>query len=87
MNGSIGATMNKAKTRQFLQHLLILGALAVAISARGDEIDRDWKCENCPSAEGWELDIKGGPAYVDDDDFRFGDYTGLDSKGSSRMRR
>jgi len=32
-------------------------------------------------SDGWEWDIEGGPAYLADDAFRFGDYTGLDEKG------
>jgi MtrB/PioB family decaheme-associated outer membrane protein len=38
-------------------------------------------CELCASSAGWELDISLGPAYVSDDSFRFGDYTGLENKG------
>ena len=41
----------------------------------------DLACELCLSSAGWELDISAGPAYVSDDSFRFGDYTGLEDKG------
>jgi MtrB/PioB family decaheme-associated outer membrane protein len=40
-----------------------------------------WTCSRCLAADGWELDIKAGPAYVGDDDYKFGDYTGLDDDG------
>ena len=47
-------------------------------TGRGDPAPRDWTCEVCLSAAGWELDIEGGPAYVNEDAYRFGDGTGLD---------
>jgi MtrB/PioB family decaheme-associated outer membrane protein len=40
-----------------------------------------WTCERCLEADGWEWDIEGGPAYLSNDAFRYGDYTGLDEKG------
>jgi len=38
-------------------------------------------CELCGPVSGWELDIKAGPGYVSGDNFRFGDYTGLEDDG------
>ena len=48
-----------------------------------DSVYENWACQRCLSAAGWEFDIDGGPAYVTDDAFRFGDYTGLDEQGFS----
>jgi MtrB/PioB family decaheme-associated outer membrane protein len=41
----------------------------------------EWSCESCALSDGWEWDIEGGTAYLADDAFRYGDYTGLDEKG------
>jgi MtrB/PioB family decaheme-associated outer membrane protein len=49
--------------------------------AFGDRPPGGWACQSCLSATGWELDIEGGPATVNEDAFRFGDYTGLDESG------
>jgi MtrB/PioB family decaheme-associated outer membrane protein len=43
--------------------------------------ERGWLCARCQTATGWELDIDAGPAYVTDDAYNFGDFTGLDEKG------
>jgi MtrB/PioB family decaheme-associated outer membrane protein len=64
----------------FYPAVLLLGAMTGAGQAE-EAGERGWACRSCPSAEGWELDIDLGPAYVNDDAFRFGDYTGLDEKG------
>ncbi len=39
-------------------------------------------CQRCATDGGWRLDLDLGPAYVADDAYRFGDYTGLDEKGT-----
>ena len=46
-----------------------------------DSPPENWNCESCPLSAGWEWDIEGGPAYLADNAFRYGDYTGLDDKG------
>lgn len=63
--------------------ILCLAVALVASFARADDAgSRDWPCTRCPSAEGWELDVEGGPAWVSDDAFPFGNYNGLDEKGT-----
>jgi MtrB/PioB family decaheme-associated outer membrane protein len=39
-----------------------------------------WLCELCTPSIGWYLDIEAGPAFVTDDAYNFGDFTGLDEK-------
>jgi len=60
---------------------LLLLAIAPRIAQADESAPRGWACQRCVPAAGWELDVEGGPAYVNDDAFRFGDYTGLDEKG------
>ena len=38
----------------------------------------DWDCPQCDASFGLDLDLKGGPAYVGDDAYRFGNQSGLD---------
>jgi MtrB/PioB family decaheme-associated outer membrane protein len=59
----------------------ILLAALTGIARAEAPVFKNWDCLRCLSAEGWELDVQGGPAYVSDDAFAFGDYTGLDSQG------
>ncbi len=40
-----------------------------------------WQCTQCAPATGWVVDLGLAPAYVGDDAYRFGDYTGLDEQG------
>jgi MtrB/PioB family decaheme-associated outer membrane protein len=56
---------------------------STGITPAAESVSNSWNCRNCPSGEGWDVDIDLGPAYVGDDAFRFGDYTGLDEKGWS----
>ena len=60
---------------------LVLLAATLGNLEADDELTRDWNCERCALAEGWELEIEVGPAYVSEDAYRFGDYTGLDEDG------
>jgi MtrB/PioB family decaheme-associated outer membrane protein len=63
------------------QHILLaLSGLPVAAFSQ-DAPSLDWPCESCALSDGWEWDIEVGPAYLADDAFRYGDYTGLDEKG------
>ena len=62
--------------------LTILSCLAGAGSAGAAEPGpRNWPCSRCADLSGWEFDITAGPAYGDPDDYRFGDYTGIDDTG------
>ena len=67
--------------------LIVLPAMAQADESSfgeqslGGRTPAGWACQKCLPATGWELDVEGGPAYVNDDAFRFGDYTGLDEAG------
>lgn len=41
-----------------------------------------WKCKYCEVEEGWRGEINFGVGYVSDDSFKFGEYNGLNEKGS-----
>jgi MtrB/PioB family decaheme-associated outer membrane protein len=59
-----------------------IGAVFATTPAKAQEVDTsNWACELCAPSHGWELDIEAGAGYVTDDEFRFGDYTGLDDDG------
>ena len=60
--------------------LLALAGLPVAAFSQ-DAAPVGWSCDSCVLSDGWKWDIEGGPAYLADDAFRFGDYTGLDEEG------
>lgn len=66
--------------RNVIVAMLIL-LLPGSLNAQEASAPPDWICSRCMSTEGWELDIKAGSAYVSDDDYEFGDYTGLDDAG------
>jgi len=53
-----------------------------AQTAANAQTFEQWKCELCVGASEWLIDVETGPAYVSDDAYVFGDYTGLDAKGS-----
>ena len=60
----------------------MLATLLTSTVAHGEGPDTSaWACQLCSPSEGWELDILAGPGYVSDDEFKFGDYTGLDDDG------
>ncbi|MGD8644693.1 MAG: MtrB/PioB family decaheme-associated outer membrane protein, partial [Chromatiales bacterium] len=59
--------------------LVASGSLLAADSA-------DKACERCAPSNGWELDVTAGPGYVTgDNEFNFGNYTGLDDDGAYFM--
>ena len=59
-----------------------IGAVLALTTAQAQDVDTsNWTCELCAPSQGWELDIEAGAGYVTDDEFRFGDYTGLDDDG------
>jgi len=62
---------------------LALVCLAVASpSADAGEVDvSGWECQLCAPANGWEVQAEAGTLYVADDDYYFGNDTGLDDSG------
>ena len=62
--------------------VLLLLPVLPGLAASEEVVKQSWTCQSCLSAPGWELDIKAGPAYVNNDAYRFGDFTGLDEKGT-----
>jgi len=63
-----------------LHVLLALSGLPVAAFSQGTAA-LNWSCESCVLSDGWQWDIEAGPAFLADDAFRYGDYTGLDEDG------
>lgn len=60
----------------------LIGFLLLAASVEAAEPNpEDWSCSRCDPGRAWDLDLLLAPAYVADDAFRFGDFTGLDEKG------
>jgi MtrB/PioB family decaheme-associated outer membrane protein len=60
---------------------LLVAVLPGLLYAQKNPAPPGWTCNLCLAAEGWELDMTAGPAYVGDDAYKFGDYTGLDDDG------
>lgn len=54
---------------------------AAAQQSGGEAPFAEWECASCAVIDGWEIVFESGPAWVPDDDFRYGDYTGLDRSG------
>jgi len=60
---------------------LIAMLLAPALSAA--QVDTsDWACESCPFDEGYRASIDVGATAIDDDQARFGNYTGYDENAT-----
>ncbi len=57
--------------------LLCLSGAALAAQSQPE----GWSCDRCDQGRNWNLNLNLAPAYVADDAFRFGDYTGMDEKG------
>ena len=76
-------TIDVRQFRRRTMLTIIAAGLAGPVAAQDatKSIPAGWNCERCVSADGWELDVEGGPAWVSDDAWRFGNYTGLDEKG------
>jgi len=55
----------------------LTGTVALAELAQPE----GWDCALCDQGRNWDLNLNVAPAYVTDDAFRFGDYTGMDEKG------
>ncbi len=65
--------------------LAVTAALAapVALSSTAHGVDTsEWKCESCPFPVSFETELDAGALYVDEDSAKFGEYNGLDEKGS-----
>jgi len=58
-----------------------LVALTVGGNGLAEPNTDDWACSRCVTNGNWSLDIEAGPAWVTDDAYRFGNYSGLDEKG------
>ncbi|WP_455235132.1 MtrB/PioB family decaheme-associated outer membrane protein [Thiogranum longum] len=60
----------------------IASCVMSATGAQAEEVDTSaWSCALCAASHGTEVDIEVGPGFVSDDEYRFGDYTGLDDDG------
>jgi len=59
---------------------LLALALGLAVAAAADDTSTE-SCELCSFPSGWYLDTDFGVAFVSDDSFRFGDYTGTTDDG------
>ncbi len=70
--------MNKTITpRRTMIALALLPAVGMA------QVDTsDWACESCPFDEGYRASIDVGAIAVDDDQARFGNYTGYDENAT-----
>lgn len=55
--------------------------MAVPVQAQDGTPPADWLCASCGFTDGWDIDLKVGTAYSNEDSFEFGDYTGLDDDG------
>ena len=66
-----------------LTSLVLLVAWSMPSAAQVDT--SDWKCELCPFEDKHEANYEAGAMYVSDDAARFGNGTGLDSKGAEAI--
>ncbi|MDJ0794038.1 MAG: MtrB/PioB family decaheme-associated outer membrane protein [Woeseiaceae bacterium] len=58
-------------------------ALALVPALGAAEVDTsDWACESCPFDDGYRANVDVGAIAIDDDQARFGNYTGFDEKGT-----
>jgi MtrB/PioB family decaheme-associated outer membrane protein len=55
--------------------------LLLATAGQAETAPSDWRCESCEFSDGWDVDLKFGTAWSNEDSFEFGDYTGLDDDG------
>lgn len=61
----------------------IVGLAVTSRSAHPADIDTSgWDCQLCAPSNGWEIDAEAGVGYVADDEFYFGNYSGLDNDGT-----
>lgn len=65
--------------------LAITAALAAPVASANPAHGVDtseWKCESCPFPTGYASEVEAGGLYVDEDSAKFGEYNGLDEKGT-----
>ena len=61
----------------------VIGADVPPATAEAANVDiSKWKCKYCAFEEGFSGEVEIGAAYVSDDSFKFGEYTGLVEKGA-----
>jgi len=61
----------------------IVGLAVTPRSAHPADIDTSgWDCQLCAPSNGLEIDAEAGVGYVADDEFYFGNYSGLDNNGT-----
>ncbi len=65
-----------------LRLALLVPFVCHSVSTEAAEAPADWQCAGCIVWQAWNVDLSLAPAYVADDAYRFGDYTGLDEKGA-----
>ena len=61
---------------------LVALLLTMSLQAQDEAPPVSWRCDSCGLNAGWDVDLKIGTAYSDEDSFEFGDYTGLDDDGA-----
>jgi MtrB/PioB family decaheme-associated outer membrane protein len=64
-----------------VHRLAALGMLGAATATSAQVDTSQWKCTSCPFPKGTSGSVDAGVGYVSDASQRFGDYTGLASKG------
>jgi len=80
-------TMRNAKRLFVSLALAVQAALVAAEDKPADAsgwpaVDKsDWKCKYCAFQTGWSGEFELGAAYVSDDSYKFGEYTGLEKGG------
>ena len=61
----------------------VIGADVPPATAEAANVDiSKWKCKYCAFEEGFSGEVEIGAAYVSDDSFKFGEYTGLVDEGA-----
>ena len=73
--------MNPSTRSGTIYAALVLLITLARVAQAQETVNEVRDCRTCPSGAGWEVDIEGGPAYLSDDAFAFGNYTGFDQKG------
>jgi MtrB/PioB family decaheme-associated outer membrane protein len=73
--------MNTATSTSFLTALSFLIGTALPAYAQPEVDTSKWSCKFCEFEEGFSGDFEIGGAYVSEDSFKFGEYTGLVDEG------
>jgi MtrB/PioB family decaheme-associated outer membrane protein len=70
-------------TTLYLYATVVIGADVPPATAEAANVDiSKWKCKYCAFEEGFSGEVEIGAAYVSDDSFKFGEYTGLVDEGA-----